>query len=158
MPDWVIKMHIINPRFILCIMRSSYIGIVDTKTFTLHTSSKLLDPSLNDMCPLSFKRDSLKFALAGSRGLYLLSISDDLAKLSIDEVFFDGKHISTVTLHRQNEVIATISGKNSLMQVDMGTGGFREIVNPYEQNGKCFYLSVKPVVVEAPAGETKGVE
>ncbi len=77
MPDWVIKMYMINPRFMLCIMRNSYIGIVDTKTFSVHTTSKLLDPSLNDLCPLSFKRDCLKFALAGSKGLYFLSLSKD---------------------------------------------------------------------------------
>jgi hypothetical protein len=37
----------------------------------------------------------------------------------------------------------------------MGTGGFREVPNPYEMNGKCFYLnlSLKPVIVEPPAGE-----
>jgi hypothetical protein len=35
----------------------------------------------------------------------------------------------------------------------MGTGGFREVHNPYEMHGKCFYLSLKPVIVEPPAGE-----
>lgn len=153
MPDWVVKMHQINPRLILCIMRNSYIAIVDCKHFTIHTSSKLTDPSLNDLCPLSFKRNCLKFALAGNKGLYSLSISEDYSQLTITDIYFDRKHIACVALHKENEVIVAISGKNGLLQVDMGTGGFREVPNPYEMNGKCFYLSIKPVVIDPPAGE-----
>ena len=153
MPDWVVKMHQINPRFILCLMRNSYIAIVDCKNFVMHTSSKLTDPSLNDLCPISFKRNCLQYALAGNKGLYLLKINEDCNQLSISEIYFDGKHISCTSLHRENEILVAISGKNGLLQVDMGTGGFREVPNPYEMNGKCFYLSLKPVIVEPPAGE-----